>query len=136
MSRRKGRVLAFQALYSYDVGGIPMEDLLQFSWTNADNGYLNKDEYIFARLLVSGTLENIDEIDSAIKRHLSANWDFSRISRVSLAILRMSVYSVLFQKDIDLSIVIDEAIQIAKEFDNDDSFRFINAVLDKIAGEI
>ncbi|MBQ9631237.1 MAG: N utilization substance protein B, partial [Treponema sp.] len=95
MSRRKGRVLAFQALYSYDVGGIAIEDLLQFSWTNADNGYLNKDEYVFARLLVSGTLENKDAIDSAIKRHLSATWDFSRISRVSLAILRISTYSIL-----------------------------------------
>ena len=44
----------------------------------------------------------------------------------------MSVYSLLYQKDIAASVVIDEAIQIAKEFGADDSFRFINAVLDKI----
>ena len=135
MSRRKGRVLAFQTLYSYEVGGIPLEDLLSFSWAS-ENGVLaedaNKDEYVFARLLAAGTVEHLSEIDENIKKHLAANWDFGRVNKVSLSILRMSVYSLLYQKDVGASVVIDEAIQIAKEFGADDSFRFINAVLDKI----
>ena len=135
MSRRKGRVLAFQTLYSYEVGGIPLEDLLSFSWVS-ESGVpaedANKDEYVFARLLAAGTVEHLSEIDENIKKHLAANWDFDRVNKVSLSILRMSVYSLLYQKDIAASVVIDEAIQIAKEFGADDSFRFINAVLDKI----
>ena len=135
MSRRKGRVLAFQTLYSYEVGGIPLEDLLSFSWVS-ESGVpaedTNKDEYVFARLLAAGTVEHLSEIDENIKKHLAANWDFDRVNKVSLSILRMSVYSLLYQKDIAASVVIDEAIQIAKEFGADDSFRFINAVLDKI----
>ncbi|MGI0528477.1 transcription antitermination factor NusB [Treponema socranskii] len=135
MSRRKGRVLAFQTLYSYEVGGIPLEDLLAFSWVS-ESGVpaedTNKDEYVFARLLAAGTVEHLSEIDENIKKHLAANWDFDRVNKVSLSILRMSVYSLLYQKDIAASVVIDEAIQIAKEFGADDSFRFINAVLDKI----
>ena len=135
MSRRKGRVLAFQTLYSYEVGGIPLEDLLAFSWAS-ENGVTaedaNKEEYAFARLLASGTVEHLSEIDENIKKHLAANWDFDRVNKVSLSILRMSVYSLLYQKDVGASVVIDEAIQIAKEFGADDSFRFINAVLDKI----
>ena len=135
MSRRKGRVLAFQTLYSYEVGGIPLEDLLAFSWVS-ESGVpaedTNKDEYVFARLLAAGTVEHLSEIDENIKKHLAANWDFNRVNKVSLSILRMSVYSLLYQKDIAASVVIDEAIQIAKEFGADDSFRFINAVLDKI----
>ena len=135
MSRRKGRVLAFQTLYSYEVGGIPLEDLLSFSWAS-ENGVpaedANKDEYVFARLLAAGTVEHLSEIDENIKKHLAANWDFDRVNKVSLSILRMSVYSLLYQKDVGASVVIDEAIQIAKEFGADDSFRFINAVLDKI----
>ena len=135
MSRRKGRVLAFQTLYSYEVGGIPLEDLLSFSWVS-ESGVpaedANKDEYVFARLLAAGTVEHLSEIDENIKKHLAANWDFDRVNKVSLSILRMSVYSLLYQKDVGASVVIDEAIQIAKEFGADDSFRFINAVLDKI----
>ena len=135
MSRRKGRVLAFQTLYSYEVGGIPLEDLLTFSWAS-ENGLsvedANKEEYVFARLLVAGTVEHLSEIDENIKKHLAANWDFDRVNKVSLSVLRMSVYSLLYQKDVGASVVIDEAIQIAKEFGAYDSFRFINAVLDKI----
>ena len=135
MSRRKGRVLAFQTLYSYEVGGIPLEDLLSFSWAS-ESGVpdedTNKEEYAFARLLAAGTVEHLSEIDENIKKHLAANWDFNRVNKVSLSILRMSVYSLLYQKDVGASVVIDEAIQIAKEFGADDSFRFINAVLDKI----
>ena len=135
MSRRKGRVLAFQTLYSYEVGGIPLEDLLTFSWVS-ENGVpaenANKEEYAFARLLAAGTVEHLSEIDENIKKHLAANWDFTRVNKVSLSILRMSVYSLLYQKDVGASVVIDEAIQIAKEFGAYDSFRFINAVLDKV----
>ena len=135
MSRRKGRVLAFQTLYSYEVGGIPLEDLLTFSWVS-ENGVsaekANTEEYAFARLLAAGTVEHLSEIDENIKKHLAANWDFTRVNKVSLSILRMSVYSLLYQKDVGASVVIDEAIQIAKEFGAYDSFRFINAVLDKV----
>jgi N utilization substance protein B len=51
---------------------------------------------------------------------------------VDLAILRISVYCLLFQADIPPSVTIDEAIDIAKEFGTDDSYRFINGVLDGI----
>lgn len=135
MSRRKGRVLAFQALYSHDVGGVPVDDLLTFSWANEDgsNGAdSDKEEYLFARLLVTGTMEHLDEIDGLIKSHLAVNWNFDRLNKVSLSILRMSVYSLLYQKETSASIVIDEAVNMAKDFGADDSFKFINAVLDKI----
>ena len=55
-----------------------------------------------------------------------------RISRVALAILRTSIYELLFQNGAEPKIVIDEAVNIAKDFDTDDSYKFINAVLDKI----
>lgn len=134
MSRRKGRVLAFQALYSYDVGSIPMEEMLHFSWTKGEGGAgtFSQDECDFARLIIMGAVEHIEEIDTQIKKYLSQNWDFSRINRVSVAILRISAYELLFQHDTTPSIIIDEAIDIAKEYGADDSFKFINAVLDKI----
>lgn len=149
MSRRKGRILAFQALYSYDVGEMPLDELLELEWaqknvsedsekSEEDNAQeVNaQDSKDFARLLISGTINHITEIDDMIKKHLSGKWEIGRINKVSLAILRMSVFSLMFQKDLHPNIVIDEAIGIVKEYGADDAFKFINAVLDNISKEL
>ena len=138
-SRRKGRILAFQALYCWDVrygqtkeAAVP-DGLLDFSWTQkaADAPALNEEMAAFSSLLVTGTVENISAIDGMIRRHL-VNWDFERLNRVDLAILRMSVYTLMFQTDMPPTIVIDEAVDISREFGTDDSYRFVNGVLDSI----
>jgi N utilization substance protein B len=136
-SRRKGRILAFQALYSWEVNRgvqnspVPPE-LLEFSWLESEKqAALDEDISGFSRLLITGTIENIDVIDEMISAHLE-NWDLVRLNRVDLAILRMSTYTLMFQSDIAPSIVINEAIGISKEFGTDESFRFINGVLDSI----
>ena len=131
-SRRKGRILAFQALYSWDAGQekkitIP-EGLLDFSWASKA---LDEEMAAFSRLLVTGTIENIDAVDSMIRKHLD-NWELKRLNKVDLAILRMSTYTLMFQTGMHPSIVIDEAIDISKEYGTDDSYRFINGVLDGI----
>ena len=97
-SRRKGRILAFQALYSWDVhysqsGETSIPDgLLDFSWNTkaGDVPALGDGDAAFSRLLVSGAIENIARIDSTIQKHLK-NWNIERLNRVDLAILRMSV---------------------------------------------
>lgn len=131
-SRRKGRILAFQALFSWEATGTPVSQLLDFLWMDADKrAALDEGVAAFARHLISGTVESIGEVDSLIKSHLK-NWDFTRLNRVDLAVLRMSVYSLLHQDDVPASIVIDEAVDISKEFGTDDSYRFVNGVLDGI----
>ncbi len=131
-SRRKGRVLAFQAVFSWDVTAVSIEELNSFSWIDGtEREKTNEDTMMFARLISAGTIENIEKIDKMIKEHLE-HWEFERISRVDLAILRMSVYSLLFQPDIPSTVTIDEAIDIVKKFGNSDSYRFINGVLDGI----
>ena len=153
MSRRNGRVIAFQALYSWDVTKASLDDLLTFEWLQKDTevgsadqvaakneqneqlfalSETSKEERTFASLIIAGTISHIDEIDKLIESHLSASGSRERISRVALAILRVSVYELLFQKCAEPKIVIDEAVNIAKDFDTDDSYKFINAVLDKI----
>ena len=141
MSRRNGRVIAFQALYSWDVTKASLDDLLTFTWLQKDSEVLqekaelsetSKEEQTFASLIIAGTISHIDEIDKLIENHLSASWSMERISRVALAIMRTSVYELLFQNGADNKVVIDEAVNIAKDFDTDDSYKFINAVLDKI----
>jgi N utilization substance protein B len=131
-SRRKGRILAFQALYFWESNRVPVEELVSFAWLEEQKRIsLDEETAVFSRIIIAGTIENIDNIDRMIKNHLE-NWDISRLNRVDLAVLRMSIYSLMFQKDISASIVIDEAIGICREFGTDDSYRFINGVLDSI----
>jgi N utilization substance protein B len=156
-SRRKGRVLAFQVIYAWDLSGKEPEkssagsfhtllgstqtssvspDLLDFPWLESEKrAALDDATLAFARLLISGTIENIDAVDAMIVKHLK-NWEISRLSKVDLAILRMSVYSLLYQKDIAPTIIINEAIGISKDYGGEDSFRFINGVLDSVRKDL
>jgi len=130
--RRKGRILAFQALFAHELSGMGLAELQDFSWLDPqDLERIREESRDFARLLVAGTLEKLADVDSTIVRQLE-HWDFSRLNKVDLAILRISAYCLLFQTDIPSSVTIDEAIDIAKEFGTDDSYRFINGVLDGI----
>jgi N utilization substance protein B len=141
-SRRKGRILAFQALYFWDTlsAGLKseeeisasIEELSSFNWLEEEKrNKLDEGMRTFSRLLIAGTVGNITNIDDIIKKHLK-NWDITRVNRVDLSIIRLSVYSLIFQKEISPSIIIDEAIGISREFGGDDSYRFINGVLDSI----
>lgn len=131
-SRRKARILAFQAIYAWDSSGGKAEGILNFDWLEDDKRASLDDEVAsFARLLIAGTLESIEAVDAAIDSHLQ-NWSFERLKRVDLAVLRIGAYSLLFQRDIPAQITIDEAIEIAKEYGSEDSYRFINGVLDGI----
>ncbi len=158
MSRRRGRILAFQALYSYDVGGLTLDRVMELEWdkkdyrsnVNADLGTgesdpsgnagsqsLSSDETKdYARLLIAGTINHLAQVDHEIENHLSEKWEMVRLNKVSLAILRLSVFELMFQPDLASSIVIDEAIRIAKEYGEEDSYRFINAILDRIRRDV
>ncbi len=131
-ARRNGRILAMQALYAWEVSGSEVDELCAFGWLDeAQARKYDESTRDFARFLVAGILENIETVDESIRKHLE-HWDFKRISRVDLAVLRLGVYSLLFQPDIPASVSIDEAIEIAKEYSGDESYRFINGVLDGV----
>lgn len=149
MSRRKGRILAFQTVYSWEATKTSLDDLLTFSWLQKDSDFTaagmtdtlpgdselsetSKDERTFATLIASGTVDHVSEIDELIKSHLSKDWSLERLNKVTLAILRISIYEMKYQSGTSPQIVIDEAVKIAKDFGTDDSYKFINAVLDKI----
>ena len=123
----------------------PVEDILKFSWLQKDSEGDNAEKQIaptpleeqtFASFIISGTVEHVAEIDELIKSHLSANWTLERINKVTLAILRTSIYEMKFQNGSEPKIVIDEAVNIAREYGLEDSYKFINAVLDKIGKEV
>lgn len=130
--RRSARVLAVQSLYRYDLCGETVDDAADLSWMDAmRRDALSDESYAFALLLVAGSIENLQAVDGCIDRQLE-HWDLERLSRVDLAILRMSVYCLLHQRDMPASVVINEAVEIAKQYGTDDSYRFVNGVLDGV----
>ena len=131
-SRRKARIIAVQSLYAWEMASTPVDELLRFQWLDDERREsLDEATLTFSRLLVAGTIENVDGVDQAIERQLE-HWDIDRLRRVDLAVLRMSVYSLFYQNDIPPNVVIDEAIDIARLYSIDDSYRFVNGVLDGI----
>lgn len=136
LSRRNARILTMEALFSWEISNVPLDQLLNFSWLEPKKREnLSDDDLTFPRLLIAGTLEHIEEIDAKITSHLRG-WEFSRINNVDKAILRFSIYSMLFQKDIPVSVVIDEAVSIANDYGDDNSFKFVNGLLDSVNKEL
>ena len=84
--------------------------------------------------LLGGVLEHLDEIDEAIAKQ-SRNWSPDRMPKVDLTIMRMAVWELLYEEDVPGSVVINEAVEIAKRFCDDGADRFINGVLGTILRE-
>lgn len=82
----------------------------------------------FMRSLVQGTLRHLPEIDAEIKKFLR-NWDFQRIANVDRAILRLAFYEIMFCEDVPEKVVLNEAVELAKTFSDEQSYRFVNGVL-------
>lgn len=127
-SRRDNRIAAVQFLYMWEAN--PPENLSDELYNFFTTQEQPREYYSFAEELINGTVENITEIDDVIKEH-AKNWDFKRIARVDLAILRLAIYEMLHRKDIPPVVSINEAIDLSKVFSSPDAKRFINGILDK-----
>jgi N utilization substance protein B len=98
---------------------------------------LGKDEayYSYAIELVDGIIEKKEIIDSIIKE-LVDNWEFSRIAKADLGLLRVAIYEIQYRLDIPPVVVIDETLEISKEFSTENSKKFLNGVLDKVLSRL
>jgi N utilization substance protein B len=127
-ARHSAREYALHALYMYDTVSTPMDILLSLTWVDEE---IPADTVQFFEKIVKGAIANIADIDEQIKKHCR-NWSLERIAAVDRAILRISVYSLLFQKDVDPIITINEGIELGKKFGGEGSGHFINGVLDAV----
>ncbi|MCC5834796.1 MAG: transcription antitermination factor NusB [Opitutales bacterium] len=126
--RRENRTAAMQFLYQWSIN--KPEHL------NRDIDLFFKDRekpreaYQFAEELIRGALEHLEEVDKTIQKY-SQNWNFDRVARIDLAILRLAIYEMAFRRDIPPIVSINEAIDLSKRFSNPDAKRFINGILDQ-----
>ena len=130
-TRRKSRELALQVLYQEELGG--QESLMDFE-EFCTHFQVNKKAMPYAIRLLDGVREKRDEINQLISRH-AENWRLERMSVIDRNILRLAVYELHYQDDVPASVVINEAVEIAKRYSTDDSGSFINGILDSMAKE-
>ena len=131
--RRESRAAALQYLYSWSINPPAnlADDLHQFFSAQEHP----RDHYAFAEELIHGVLENAAEVDGHI-RTLAHNWEFDRIARIVLAILRLAIFEMLHRKDIPPVVSINEAIDLSKQYSTADSKRFINGILDRMKDKL
>ena len=128
-ARRKGRELEVQALYQIEVTGESSEAALQLFFESCDAGGRAKE---FAQTLVVGVRARQERLDELIAQ-ASEHWRFERLSRVDLNVLRVAAYELLETPAVPTSVVLDEAIEIARRFGTEESAVFVNGILDQIA---
>ena len=131
--RRDGRVAAVQFLYSWELNR--PDDLASALLLFFPEMEQPRDYYAFAEEIIHGAIEHVSEIDGHI-RTLAQNWDFDRIAKIDLTILRVGIFEMLYRKDIPPVVSINEAINLSKEFSNADAKRFINGILDRLKDKL
>ncbi|WP_416433644.1 transcription antitermination factor NusB [Priestia megaterium] len=124
MKRHTARQKALQALFQHDLGQTePMEAI--------GNVVQNEKSDQFLESLVLGVVEHKQEIDELLRNHLE-KWTLDRVATVDRVILRIAVYEMKYEEEIPTSVTLNEAIELAKTFGDDQSSKFINGVLSKV----
>jgi N utilization substance protein B len=131
--RRDGRVAAVQYLYAWSLN--PPKNLAEDLRVFFENFPEPRDHYAFGEEIIHGLIEHAPEIDARI-RELAQNWEFERIAKIDLAILRVAMFEMIHRKDIPPVVSINEAIDLSKQFSNADAKRFINGILDRLKDQL
>ena len=131
--RRQNRATAFRFIFQWEMN---QTDDFHRDLNELINR-LGKDEgfFSYAYELVDGIMKKIDIIDSMIKE-LVDNWEFSRIAKADLGLLRVAIYEIQYRLDVPPVVVIDEILEISKEFSSENSKKFLNGVLDKVVNQL
>ena len=131
MSRRTAREKAFKMLFAIDIGDNTIEEASEIVM------YLMKNEShkLFILSVVRGVLENLSKIDELINKY-SDDWTVNRMASTDRNILRLAVYEILNCQDIPVSVSINEAVEIAKKYGDEQSYKFINGLLGAIAKDL
>jgi N utilization substance protein B len=128
-SRRQSRERALQILFQWDIHGNTEHWLDDFWERNPPTDEVRE----FAGRLVNGVMTNHEELDRLIGAH-ATNWTVSRMPVVDRNILRAALYELLWMPEVPAKVTVNEAIELAKQFADDETKKFVNGVLDNIIG--
>ena len=126
-NRHQARERALQILFQYDIHGKPGVWLDEF-WKPLKDG---EDTKAFAERLVRGVMEHRPELDRVIAQY-ATNWTVNRMQVVDRNILRMGAYELLWVDEVPAKVAMNEAIELAKDFGDEEAAKFVNGILDKM----
>lgn len=129
-TRRKARESALQMLFAEDLAKTGGDTLTDDFWNELGDEALDERTRDFANDLVTGTLSNLQTIDDRIRTR-AEHWRIERMAVVDRNVLRLAVYEFLY-KDTPHTVVINEALEIARRFSTYEATQFINGILDAI----
>ncbi len=128
MSRKIAREVTMQALYQIELNGLnSFEEIQNFIIESA----IKSTEDAYVKNMIEICFEHKATIDENISKHLK-NWTIDRLSKVDLSILRLAVSEILYVEDIPTSVSINEAVNLAKKFSDEEASAYINGVLGSI----
>jgi transcription antitermination protein NusB len=130
--RRVARECALQMLYELDVGKHSKDEILRTYWQMNEHPQKVRE---FAEQLFLGTIQRLKEIDKAIQEH-TQNWRLGRMAVVDRNVLRLAVFEFLSGGKTPETVVINEALEIARKFSTHESAQFVNGILDSIKNEL
>jgi N utilization substance protein B len=117
--------MALKVLFQIDVGKLPAEEVMDLAFEQVP---LEPEERTYIRDVVRGTLEHLEEFDSAIAS-LASGWKLERIANVDRNVLRLAMYEIDYRSDIPPVVSVNEAVEIAKKYSTEESGRFVNGIL-------
>jgi len=127
--RTLSREIALKILYACDITKDSITECSKVFWENSDK----RDETVkkYSEILITGFGSNKEKIDEVISKY-AKNWKLNRMATVDRNILRIAAYELLFSEEVPPKVAINEAIEMAKKFGDNDSSKFVNGLLDKI----
>jgi len=131
-ARRRSRQRALQILFRWDARRQPLEEAIAayFDTLYSEESRTRPQPDEFVDRLVKGAVEHIEELDRRITQH-AEHWRIERMPSVDRNILRLAVYEMT-HSDTPAAVVIDEALELARRYSNEESVQFVNGVLDAV----
>ena len=132
LSRSQARCEAFKIIFELN----QHKDDIDFLFDNLINELpASADSMPYIKNVVMGVLNNEDELSEIISRNLASKWKIERISKVARAVLMLAVYEIKYVDDVPSKVAINEAVELAKNYDEPDSSSFVNGVLASVIKE-
>ena len=131
-SRHRGREAALQMLYQWEVGRLALSDVRQV-WPHVtdEDEPLPSELTAFAHALAEGVIAHVAELDPLIAE-AAAHWRLERMNVIDRLVMRLAVYEFLHEPETPATVIINEALELARAFSSEEAVPFVNGVLDGI----
>ena len=130
MSRQLARETAFKMIFQMDVGKNALEVAERTMEEALDEGLIKKRDTAYILELVAGVADKKDELDAFIAEH-AKGWTLDRINVIEKNLIRLALYEIRHMENIPYEVSVNEAIELAKRYGEDDAYSFVNGILDK-----